>query len=291
MLPDGGIQPRPRLGDLLLILLLAVLFGVAANNGAPAQEPESEPSRSAPLPFPPESQWKRLTADYEVWADLENKQLFVGGNICLREGMLEMFACPRGTKEHESIVAVNTPARFVHGGLLLLGAEAGPPVQFQPEYKPAQGTPVKVEVIWLDAEGRRQRVEAQQWVKQIKSGEALSYPWVFAGSGFWVDKEAGERYYYADGGEFICVSNFSTAMLDLPVASSDANDALMFSAFTERIPPRGTRVYLVLTPQLGKKDAAKPPAETDTTGKPPADAEPQEAPKKEAAAKPDAPTG
>ena len=53
----------------------------------------------------------RLTKDYEVWADLKRKLVVVGGQVCLREGLLEMFACPRGTKEHESIVSLNSKAR------------------------------------------------------------------------------------------------------------------------------------------------------------------------------------
>jgi hypothetical protein len=41
-------------------------------------------------------------------------------------------------------------------------------------------------------------------------------------------------------------------MLDLPIESSQANEELMFSAFTDRIPPLGTRVRLVLTPKATK---------------------------------------
>ena len=76
----------------------------------------------------------------------------------------------------------------------------------------------------------------------------------------------GYWWWDEDGGEFICVSNFSTAMLDLPVESSDANDGLMFSAFTDRIPPRETRVYLLLSPKLksDKRKQAKSPANDAT---------------------------
>ncbi len=167
-----------------------------------------------------------------------------------------MFACPRGTKEHEAVVSANTPARYVHGGLMAVGAEPGRPVQFQPDYQPAQGVEVDVTVIWKDEQAEEHRTKAQEWVKHTKTGKALEYPWVFAGSGFWVDEEAGERFYYADGGELICVSNFSTAMLDLPVQSSDANDTLLFTAFTDRIPPLETRVFLLLTPKLKKQEDA-----------------------------------
>ncbi len=115
--------------------------------------------------------------------------------------------------------------------------------------------------------GERASRAAQEWVKSNRTGKALEYQWVFAGSGFWTDEAAGERFYYADGGEFICVSNFSTAMLDLPVESSGANDSLMFCAFTERIPPRGTRVCLILTPQLKGKEAPEPAAKQESATK------------------------
>jgi hypothetical protein len=189
----------------------------------------------------------------------------------LREGLLEMFACPKGTKEHESIVSVHTPARYVHAALVALGAQPGPAVQFEPTYKPAQGTEVAVEVFWKekgkekgkgkDEQGEEHRVKAQEWIKHVKTGKELESPWVFAGSGFWTDEEGKEQFYFGDGGEFVCVSNFSTATLDLPVESSAANDTLLFAAFTERIPPRDTPVMLILTPKLEKPDKGAEPKE------------------------------
>lgn len=238
-----------------ILCLVAVVPGVVAfAAGTPGQTSDAE-GKAAELPFQPEKNWIALTRDYEVWMDLTNKEALIGGRVCLRKGMLEMFACPRGTKEHESVVAVNTPARYVHAALVALGAKPGPPVQFEPVYRPAQGTKIEVTVIWKGQEGQRQQAAAQEWVKHVKTGKALQYPWVFAGSGFWTDEETGERFYFADGGEFICVSNFSTAMLDLPVRSTDANSTLMFSAFTEHIPPLGTPVFLKLAPQLQESES------------------------------------
>ncbi len=251
--PRPAVASSPGRRCCRVIALLALIILPLTGWG---QEPEAG-EKPQPLPFEPGKNWMRVTKDYEVWLDLRQKQVLVGGSVCLREGMLEMFACPRGTKEHESVVSVNTPARYVHGGLVALGAKPGPPVQFEPDYRPAQGTPVEVVVLWKDDQGVEHRVRGQEWVKQVKSGKALAYPWVFAGSGFWTDESAGERFYSADGGEFICVSNFSSAMLDLPVESSDANDTLMFCAFAERIPPRGTRLFLILTPQLERKEPDK----------------------------------
>src|SRR5687768_11786893 len=44
---------------------------------------------------------KRLSEEYEVWIDEENRQVVLGGEVTLTKGMLEMFACLKGTKEHE----------------------------------------------------------------------------------------------------------------------------------------------------------------------------------------------
>jgi hypothetical protein len=60
-------------------------------------------------------------------------------------------------------------------------------------------------------------------------------------------------YYAANDGDVICVSNFDTAMLDLPIASSDVEGDQMFEAFTERIPAEETRVVVILEPVLPAK--------------------------------------
>jgi hypothetical protein len=238
------------------------------------QEAGQDKAQKAP-PAPKVSpDWLRLDKSREVWLDSKGQRIIVGGTICLREGQLEMFACPKGTKEHESVVSVNAPAHTVHAGLLALGAKEGQPVRFQPQYRPASGVVVDIQCVWIDDAGQQQATKAQQWVKRVKTGKALQYDWVFAGSGFWVDGE--QRYYYGDAGEFICVSNFPTATLDLPIESTQANEELLFAAFTENIPPLGTPVQLILKPRLDSKkdqpagaegEAKQPKAGEESTGK------------------------
>jgi len=81
---------------------------------------------------------------------------------------------------------------------------------------------------------------------------------VFAGSAFWKDPQDGTEHYQADGGDFICVSNFPTATLDLPIESSQSNEALLFEAFAGRVPPRDTDVEMVLSAE--RPAAAAPQA-------------------------------
>jgi hypothetical protein len=226
-----------------------------------AQETEHGGSQpDAPATKLPEPQGaKRLSPKYDAWVDPKQKAVIVDGQISLREGMLELFACIRNTKEHESIVSVNAKAYLVHAALLALGADPGRPAQFVPKYRPPSGPEVEVLVQWLDEQGHEHSARAQDWVKDIRTGKAMTHPFVFAGSSFWTDEETGKKYYQAEGGDFICVSNFGTAMLDIPVESSQSNDELAFEAFTERIPPLGAPVRLILKPKW-KPAAGKQPA-------------------------------
>lgn len=95
----------------------------------------------------------------------------------------------------------------------------------------------------------------QSQVREMKAN------WVFAGSHFYVDEKTGEKFYQAESGDLICVANFATATLDLSASSSATNDDLMFEAFTDRIPPLGTKVTIELIP------VAKPREKPNKTAK------------------------
>ena len=76
----------------------------------------------------------------------------------------------------------------------------------------------------------------------------MTADWVFAGSFKGKSTTAmGEEYVYfgANDGRVVCLANFSTALLDLPVESEkgDPNgDTLSYKANTAVIPERGTKV-------------------------------------------------
>ncbi|HYW80233.1 MAG TPA: YdjY domain-containing protein, partial [Thermoguttaceae bacterium] len=204
---------------------------------------------------------KKLDPAKPVWLDVKKHRVVMVGQVCQRDAALELFACLRDTKEHEAILTVDVDAATVHAGLLASGAIAGSPVRFTPMYTPAEGTEIEITLAWKNEEGQRKTARAQDWILDAETDKPMAHPWVFAGSGFWEDEQSGKRHYMADSGDFICVSNFTTAMLDLPIESSQANNALMFQALTEAIPPLSTPVTLILTPKIEQpKDEQKPAA-------------------------------
>jgi hypothetical protein len=257
-----------------------------------------------------------------VQLDRVGKRLLVKTRVVLREGVLEMLCCPAQTKEHESILAVEGKAYVIHAGLVALGAKPGTPVQLQPTFRAATGQPIDIFLQWADADGKRHRVKAQEWIRsathryfivkmdQLPSGltlperdeslpirffpkfkeltwfgpmsaaqrdkllalsgdadyrkaiasfydqsqsKQLDASWVFVGSGYYIDEKTGHKTYLAEGGDLICVSNFPDSMLDLAIKSTDKQDeGLLFEAWTERIPARGTEVTMELVPRFEK---------------------------------------
>src|SRR5258706_10611829 len=169
-------------------LALGLVYSLPADETDAQAKPADAKAKDQPGK-PDASGLVKLTKDHDVYLDLKRKAVVIDGEVCLREGQLEMFACPKGTKEHESVVSLNCTAEQVHAALLAIGAKPGTTVKFDPEYKAATGPIVDVMVLWLDEKGEKHKVRAQEWVKHAKTEKEMPYDWVFAGSGFWTDED------------------------------------------------------------------------------------------------------
>ena len=167
------------------------------------------------------------------------------------------------------MISVNALASEIHAALIAIGANPGTPVQWDPKYVPASGPIINVSVMWKDHDKIIKR-RGQEMIRDFETQKPMQHEWVFGGSQVYTDPDTGTTFYYGDGGELICLSNFSTATMDLTIQSSDSNDSLMFKAFTENIPEIGTKVYVVMSPQLGKKIEVDP---TVNSGKSPESAD------------------
>lgn len=220
-----------------LLFLTAIL--------ALADHPRVGPPEPPPDGFRPDPTWKPLGND--LWFDPVNRRLVLRATVTLRQGYLEHLLCRERSKEHESILATAADPRSIHAILLLTGAEVGHPVRYQPEFQPPTGTPIVIELQWLQ-DGKTHRANARDWVKNERTGKSLDRDWVFAGSELYKDPETGQMHYTADAGDLFTVANFPNAILDLPIASTSNDADRSFVAFTEHIPPRGTPVTLFLKP-------------------------------------------
>ncbi|MEZ6086724.1 MAG: YdjY domain-containing protein [Pirellulaceae bacterium] len=235
-----------------------------------AEEADSPQVQRVKAAFEAPENAKLLAPDARLWVDKANRRVIIDGYVAVREGLLEMFACPAGTKEHESAVAVLARSQYVHAALLAIGATPGRPVQFQPEFMPPSGDRIAVWVLWRSEDGKRHRMKAQEWICKTGTEENLDVDFVFAGSQWWTDPRTNRDYYSADDGDLICVSNFQSATLDVPIESSKDAEYLQFTACEKKIPPRGTPVRVVMIPMSPALNA-KP---NDSQAKPADDTKP-----------------
>jgi hypothetical protein len=204
----------------------------------------------------PDPSWKSLGRS--LWFDPKAKKVVLRARVVLREGYLEHFMCSKGTKEHEAILATDAVPHKIHAGLLLTGAEPGHTVRFLPKFEPPTGDVIAIDLRWQQ-NGQVHTSDARQWITDEKAKAPLAIDWVFAGSELYEDPATKKQVYAADEGDLITVANFGNAILDLPIASSaeDANRA--FITNTQKIPPLGTDVFVILGPRAGKADAKPGP--------------------------------
>jgi hypothetical protein len=204
-----------------------------------------KPAAEAPK-LQAKAEWKVL--DKNLWFDPKTKQLIMRAKVVFREGPLEHLVCKEGTKEHESILTTAAPPKLIHAGLLLTGAEPGHPVRFEPKFEPPAGSTIDIRLEWVEG-GKIESADARSWVFDPKTKAALTTPWVFAGSDFFVDPVSKEKFYGADDGDLITVANFPAAILDLPFRSNASDADRLYTAHTKVIPERGTEVFMYFAPK------------------------------------------
>jgi hypothetical protein len=208
-------------------ILHAGLLALGAKPGAPVQyQPQFRPPAGQPIDI--YLQWdadgKRHRVKAQEWIRYATHRFFVASMDRLPAGLV--------LPEHDE----NLPVRFYPKFKQLTWF--GPMTAAQRE---------KLRSLSTDPTYRK---EIGKFFDQSQSRQ-LDFGWVFVGSGYYVDEKTGQKSYLAEGGDLICVSNFPTAMLDLATKSTDKQDeGLLFEAWTERIPAKGTEITMELVPRF-----------------------------------------
>ncbi len=146
---------------LALVLLVGLKSQVMPAADAAKKVVAEQPAKAAE----PDAKLKPLNPEGTVLLDLEGKRLLLKTKVALREGQLELLCCLKQTKEHESILALDSKAYVVHTGLVALKAKTGKPARFEPKFEPPTGHQLKVYLSWVDDDGKAHRVAAQTWVR------------------------------------------------------------------------------------------------------------------------------
>ena len=220
----------------------AMWYGMAHYETAPVERKDDPPAKRTEI-------GKNLFLEIQG----DRRRVVVVATVCLREGQLEGLLCRKNTKEHEYILAADVDARAIHAGLIAAKAAPGTPVQFAPKYVPATGSVIKV-TLQYQKDGKLVTVRGQDWIQDAKTSKTMEQDWVFGGSRFVADPDDAKKpIYLANYGDVICVCNMESAMLDLPIRSSKSLENRTYHALTQSIPPKDTRVEVILEVMPEKK--------------------------------------
>ena len=157
-----------------------------------------------------------------VAINLQERCVDVESSVCLHRGALELVACTKGTKEHESIVAVEAKPMHIHAALLLLGAKPGSPATRKQlgdqagrwiDFPPSGG-PVDVFLVLKDKDGKLVEHPISDFIAPSskrtddsasvdKQARFPTHTFLFAGSVLYGDGPGPRRYLSDESGNVI----------------------------------------------------------------------------------------
>jgi len=257
-------------------LLLADTPPAAEVEAAVDKQPtEKEKSGQATVEAPARSieealqklQLPGIKINTEVWS------VDVDATVAIDGGLLELIACIKDSKEHESVVAVNAKPSHIHTALLLLGAEPGNPAMRKVIGEgedarfvdlPPKGAPIGVYLVIDTPEGKKE-VPINQFIAKApedyfqkqpggeeEEKEPELYPdhvFIFTGSVLVDRGEEAPRQYIADySGNLITLSTFGDEVLGTLEIHEHANEHLMWTVLANKLPAIDTPLTLRLKP-------------------------------------------
>jgi hypothetical protein len=191
----------------------------------------------------------------------EQRRVELEAEVCLDRGWLEQVACAAGSREHESLVVPVARPSQIHAALLTAGFEPGTPgswtyEQGEYEFVAPTGSPVQVHVSYRAADGTTVEEPIRHWIHVRRGADVLPFPerpWIFGGSRIEPNPDwmgPGEHYVADVTGSIIGIVTFGDEVLGFSRVLADQASVQPpeWEAATERMPPVGTRVTLILLP-------------------------------------------
>lgn len=195
----------------------------------------------------------------------------VDSRVCLKDGMLELIACTKDSKEHESIIVIDAKPSHVHAALLLLGATPGNPAMreaINPEmtrfrHTPPSGNPIDVFLVLKDTEDKVTELAISEFIKAADHDDGSGVPeppeaakkfpthtFLFAGSVLTGEGDGPRQYLCDMNGNVISLATFGDELLCLPEVHDNANGSLVWQVDGEKLPELDSKITLRLRPQL-----------------------------------------
>jgi hypothetical protein len=274
-------------GVVAMACLVLVVFPVPAEPPPPVKDSPGQPSDPGPIKpptAPPATDTSKAAGQPFKLPGLtinsKERCVDIEATICLDAGALELVACTKDSKEHESVITVGARPIHIHTALLLLGAQSGNPPMRQAIREeenrwvdhPPKGDLIEVLLEIKDPAGKLTERPISDFI--TRSSEQASSPgavptkgekpprfpstFLFAGSQL-INIGPGPKTYLADrSGHVISISTFGDELLCLPEVHSQENGALMWSIDPTHLPKKGNPVTLRLRLKNNPEHKPKP---------------------------------
>jgi hypothetical protein len=177
----------------------------------------------------------------KVDLDLNKKIVTIYGKINMQAGLIELLACTKIGKVHESVLVLDVEPIHMQTALILLGLEFVGGLRYQGDPLTPKGDRVQIWVEWNSGDKViRHRAEDLVY-NRVKQASMEHTSWVFSGS------RARNGVFMAQStGTLIVTYHDPDAILDNPLP--DGGDDTVYIVNSQVVPPKGTEIKMTLMP-------------------------------------------
>ncbi|MFC1714496.1 YdjY domain-containing protein [Candidatus Poribacteria bacterium] len=173
--------------------------------------------------------------------DLNSKTITMSGEVNMSYGLIELLACTRIGKLHESALVMDVQPIHLQTALILLGLEYGGGMRYQGDPLTPKGDRVRIWVEW-DANNQTERHRAEELVfDRVKQSQMESTDWVFTGS-----RMNNGAFMAQAVGTLITTFRDPDAIIDNPLP--EGADDTVYIVNSQVTPPKGTDIRMIITP-------------------------------------------
>jgi hypothetical protein len=175
--------------------------------------------------------------------DLNRKTITMYGKLNMSYGLIELLACTKIGKVHESALVIDVQPVHLQTALILLGLEHEGGLRYQGDPRTPKGDRVRIWVEWDSDDGESERYRAEDLVYNRVTQSPMEHTdWVFSGSR--INKNG---VFMAQAvGTLITTFHDPDAIIDNPLP--EGGDDTVYIVNTQIAPPKGTAVRMIITP-------------------------------------------
>jgi hypothetical protein len=173
--------------------------------------------------------------------DRNKKTITIQGEVNMAYGIVELLACTKIGKLHESVLVMDVQPIHLQTALILLGLDYGGGIRYQGDPLSPKGDRVQIWVEW-DADGETKRLRAEDLVfNRVTQTHMKHIDWVFTGS-----RVANGIFTAQAVGTLITTFRDPDAIIDNPLP--EGADDTVYIANAQVVPPKGTPIKMIITP-------------------------------------------